>query len=74
MQVSIIIPFIFYFLIVIGIGVYTTRFSSMGVSEFGVFAGFLGIGLGLPGNSHILVSLMTDRTKKKGHDHVESRP
>ena len=34
MQVSIIIPFIFYFLIVIGIGVYTTRFSSLGVSEF----------------------------------------
>jgi Na+/proline symporter len=34
MQVSIIIPFIFYFLIVIGIGVYTTRFSSRGVSEF----------------------------------------
>ena len=34
MQVSIIIPFILYFLIVIGIGVYTTRFSSRGVSEF----------------------------------------
>lgn len=34
MQVSIIIPFILYFLIVIGIGVYTTRFSSKGVSEF----------------------------------------
>lgn len=34
MQVSIIIPFIIYFLIVIGIGVYTTRFSSRGVSEF----------------------------------------
>ena len=34
MQVSIIIPFLFYFLIVIGIGVYTTRFSSRGVSEF----------------------------------------
>ena len=34
MQVSIIIPFILYFLIVIGIGVYTARFSSRGVSEF----------------------------------------
>ena len=34
MQVSIIIPFILYFFIVIGIGVYTTRFSSRGVSEF----------------------------------------
>ncbi len=34
MQISIIIPFIIYFLIVLGIGVYTTRFSSRGVSEF----------------------------------------
>ena len=34
MQDSIIIPFIFYFLSVIGIGVYTTWFSSRGVSEF----------------------------------------
>lgn len=34
MQVSIIIPFVIYFLIVILIGVYTTRFSSRGVSEF----------------------------------------
>jgi Na+/proline symporter len=34
MQISIIIPFILYFLIVVGIGVYSTRFSSRGVAEF----------------------------------------
>jgi sodium/proline symporter len=34
MDFAIIIPFIFYFLLVIGIGVYSTRFSSRGISEF----------------------------------------
>jgi sodium/proline symporter len=34
MQVSIIIPFTLYFLIVIGIGIFTTRFSSKGMTEF----------------------------------------
>lgn len=34
LDVSIIIPFVLYFILVTGIGVYSTRFSSKGVSEF----------------------------------------
>lgn len=34
MDFAIIIPFILYFLLVVGIGIYSTRFSSRGVSEF----------------------------------------
>ncbi len=34
MNLSILIPFILYFVLVVGIGVYATRFSSRGISEF----------------------------------------
>jgi sodium/proline symporter len=34
MELQVIIPFVAYFLIVIGIGIYSTKFSSKGVSEF----------------------------------------
>ncbi len=34
MNFAIIIPFVLYFVLVIGIGIYTTRYSSRGISEF----------------------------------------
>jgi len=34
MNFAIIIPFILYFALVVGIGVYTTRYSSRGMTEF----------------------------------------
>jgi Na+/proline symporter len=50
----------------------------MAVSLTDVLQGFVMlaalIGLGSPGNPHILVSLMANRIKKKGHDHIESQP
>ncbi len=73
MQDSIIIPFIFYFLIVIGIGVYTTRFSSKGVSEFCCFCWFFRDWTEIAWKSPYPGEPHAGRTNK-GRDHVESRP